>query len=442
MPVFDLADCKVSASESSAAAREVSTMPPTDAAVETLPTIPGYEILHLIGVGGMGRVYLARQRTLGRNVCVKFLTGPIGGPTPDARERFSREAKILAMAAHPHVLTILDFGASPEDGTPFLITEYIENGDLRKILRDGKPIPTPRRRAILSQIGQALVYLHKKGILHRDLKPENILTPTDSLVKVADFGLAVLQEDRGLLTQTNRGLGTLVYASPEQQAGREVDERSDQYSLAAIAYEMSTGKRPVGSFRPPSEIAPGGNDRLDAVLMKALAHEPEGRYPDLDAFLAELDQALTPTTGVRRPILAAGLAAIVLAMAARWSSTLIDPAVAPPPLASPDPAPAPPQPKPESPERHKLIELRAFEIWKAQGSPEGEAGQAVAGENWAKAVHEIDQAIKLRAFKIWQAQGSPQGEKGAKLAEPNERQAERELLQEALNAPPPPPPLP
>ncbi len=417
-------------------------MPPTDAASETPPTIPGYEVLRLIGMGGMGRVYLARQRTLGRNVCVKFLASPTGGPTAEARERFSREAKILAMAAHPHVLTILDFGASPEDGTPFLVTEYIENGDLRKLLRDGRPIPTPRRRAILIQIGQALVYLHNKGILHRDLKPENILTPTDSLVKVADFGLAVLQEDRGLLTQTNRGLGTLVYASPEQQAGRVVDERSDQYSLAAIAYEMTTGKRPVGSFKPPSEVSPGGNDRLDAVLMKALAHDPEGRYADLEVFLTELDQALTPASGVRRPILAAGLAAVVLATAARWASTLNAPAPAPPPIVAPKVDPPAPQPDPESPERHKLIALRALEIWKAQGAPEGEAGRAVADENWAKASREIHEAIQLRAFKIWQSQGSPQGEAGARVADPNQRRAEVELLQEALNAAPPAPPAP
>lgn len=418
-------------------------MPPADAGNQLPPKIPGYEIFRLIGEGGMGRVYLAHQEALERNVCIKLLSKATEAPTPAVRARFEREAKILAMAAHPHVLTILDFGAAADDGTPYIVTEYIENGDLRKLLRDGRPIPPARRRSILDQIGQALAYLHGKGILHRDLKPENILTPTDSLVKVADFGLAVLHDDVGRLTQSSRGLGTLVYASPEQQTGGPVDERSDQYSLAAIAYEMTTGKRPVGSFKPPSAIAAGADDRLDAVLMKALSHDRAARYADLNSFLKDLDEALAPAaTTARRPILAGCLVAVALAVAYLVGTR-------PEPTPSPPQAPLPLKSDPQTPPppkgaaaRQRLIEMRAGEIWKAQGSPRGEGGKAVALDNWLRAENQVDEAINQRAYRIWQSQGSPSGDEGKRVAEPNRFQAATELLQEALHTQTASPPRP
>ncbi|WP_165250019.1 serine/threonine-protein kinase [Paludisphaera soli] len=409
-------------------------MPRSDVNPETVPDVPGYEVVREIGRGGMGRVYLARQLNLGRAVCVKLLTAPDAEHASERRERFRREAKILAMVSHPHVLTVLDFGTLPETGEPFLVTEYIENGDLRKFLRSGRAVPAAKRRAILAQIGQALVHLHAKGILHRDLKPENILTPTDSLVKVADFGLAVLLSERGDLTRTNRGIGTLVYASPEQQNGGPVDARSDQYSLAAVAYEMATGKRPVGNFKPPSTVEPTLDKRLDGVLMKALSLDPESRYARLEDFLADLDRGLaTDSLPSSRPLIATGLVALTLLAAAALVYSVLPAREVPPQevLAAqgvPEDAPGP------SAEFRRLTSMRAHELWVAQGSPEGEEGDEVSTANWFKAEEQVRKEVEARAYEIWLSQGSPTGAEGAKVEGPNMRRAEAELLDAALKA--------
>lgn len=420
-------------------------MPRSDANAGPLPEVPGYEVLRQIGQGGMGRVYLARQTALGRDVCVKLLGSPTGADAAEGVERFRREAKLLAMVAHPHVLTILDFGTLPNSDTPYLVTEYIENGDLRRLLRGGKPLSISKQRAILSQVGQALLHLHSKGILHRDLKPENILAPTDSLVKVADFGLAVLQSERGQLTQTNRGIGSLIYASPEQQNGGLVDARSDQYSFAAMAYEMLTGKRPVGNFKPPSAVDPTLDRRLDGVLMKALSREPEGRYNVLDDFLKDLDESLAADSSLfARPRLATGLVvlAVLVVLAAMWHFRGTGSGQAPTPE-SPTSGPAQPgvdtqgastaSPRP-SPEFHRLTEIRAHEIWVSQGSPTGPEGEAVSMTNWLEAERQVREEVEQRAYELWKAQGSPTGAAGVAVRERNMRKAEAELLEKAQTA--------
>ena len=405
------------------------------------PTIPGYDVIRLVGEGGMGRVFLARQRALDRAVCLKVLSVGTGEPTSEARERFEREAKLLAMAAHPHVLTILHYGTTPDEGAPYLVTEYIENGDLRRLIRADRSMPIARIRSILSQVGQALEHLHRKGILHRDLKPENILTPTDSLVKVADFGLAVLRQDRGRLTQSHRGIGTMIYASPEQQNGGDVDERSDQYSLAAIAYEMLTGRRPVGTFKPPSQVDPTLDPRIDGVLMKGLSADREGRYSELRAFTSDLDRALAPpAAAVRAPVLLAGVAALAIGASGSWwlfrnadpprgLASLPAPAPAPAHPTPPPPEPEPPPPK-ISPEHHRLITFRAREIWVDQGAPMGAEGEARSVQNWLQAEQEIKKRVEERAYEIWVGQGSPKGEAGAAMAKINTQTAVVELLRE------------
>ena len=187
--------------------------------------VHGYEILQTLNEGGMGKIFLARQHALNRVVCVKVLSIPAGEDAEVCRSRFCREAELLASVSHPHVLSIFDFGATADLGLPFLVTEYIEAGDLRRRMSSGQAMPVNQVRSIVFQVGEALTHLHTKGILHRDLKPENILMPTESLVKVGDFGIAVIQESAGLLTQTHRGMGTVGYVSPEQQYGLKVDER-------------------------------------------------------------------------------------------------------------------------------------------------------------------------------------------------------------------------
>ena len=181
-----------------------------------MPTtlLQGYEILQELNEGGMGKIYLARQHALNRLVCVKVLSIPAGEDADLCRSRFCREAELLASVSHPHILSIFDFGVTADLGLPFLVTEYIEAGDLRHRMSSGQAMPESQVRSIVLQIGDALTLLHSKGILHRDLKPENILMPSDSLIKVGDFGIAVIQDKVGLLTQSVRGLGTVGYVSP------------------------------------------------------------------------------------------------------------------------------------------------------------------------------------------------------------------------------------
>lgn len=254
--------------------------------------VHGYEILQTLNEGGMGKIYLARQHALNRLVCVKVLSIPAGEDADLCRSRFCREAELLASVSHPHILSIFDFGATADLGLPFLVTEYIEAGDLRRLMDGGKPMPIAQVRSIVSQVGEALTHLHEKGILHRDLKPENILMPTDRLAKVGDFGIAVMQGKAGLLTQTVCGMGTVGYVSPEQQYGLNVDERTDVYSLAAVSYELLTGRRPLGSFPPPSQLNSQLSRQLDAVVLQGLAEEPKDRYRSIREFVTAFDRAM------------------------------------------------------------------------------------------------------------------------------------------------------
>ena len=164
-----------------------------------LPRSPGMSCKGSSGQGGMGKVYLAQQQALKRLVCVKVLSIPEGEKPDLCRAMFAREAELLASVSHPHILSVFDFGTTADSNLPFLATEYIEHGDLRRQMTKGHAMPIDRVRLILTQVGKALECLHGKGIIHRDLKPENILMPTDTECKVGDFGLAVMQDKAGLL---------------------------------------------------------------------------------------------------------------------------------------------------------------------------------------------------------------------------------------------------
>ena len=281
------------------------------------PTVPGYQLQRLLGQGGMGKVYLAQQQALKRLVCVKVLSIPEGENADLCRAMFAREAELLASVSHPHILSVFDFGTTADLNLPFLVTEYIEQGDLRRRMSKGHPMPTDRVRLILTQVGKALEFLHGKGIIHRDLKPENILMPTDMECKVGDFGLAVMQDKAGLLTRSVRGLGTPGYVSPEQQYGLKLDERTDQYSLAALTYELLTGRRPLGQFLPPSRHNHQLPRKLDLVILRGLTEEPRDRYLSVVAYLTAFEQAATSSTrkGFGSKLGMAGLLAVLLVIA-------------------------------------------------------------------------------------------------------------------------------
>ena len=239
---------------------------------------PQLEILTLLGQGGMGAVYKARQKQLDRLVALKILP-PEVGETKAFAERFTREARSLARLNHLHIVTVYDFGLT-EDGLYYFVMEYVDGTDLRQVIQAGKLEPA-EALAIVPQICDALQFAHKKGIVHRDIKPENILLDKEGNIKIADFGLARLLDrppSAYTLTAAGHRMGTPHYMAPEQiEHPHHVDHRADIYSLGVVFYEMLTGQLPIGHFVPPSQKVQV-DIRLDKVVLKSLAHEPERRY--------------------------------------------------------------------------------------------------------------------------------------------------------------------
>jgi tRNA A-37 threonylcarbamoyl transferase component Bud32 len=258
--------------------------PPSELATK----FAGLEILELLGQGGMGAVYKARQTKLDRLVAVKVLP-PEWGKEPAFAERFAREAKALARLGHPNIVAVHDFGES--DGLYYLVMEYVDGANLRNILQAGRLEPG-EALAIIPQICEALHYAHGEGIVHRDIKPENILLDSKGRVKIADFGLAkLLGRSRAsfTLTGTHQVMGTIDYMAPEQRnSPQEVDHRADIYSLGVVFYEMLTGELPLGRFAPPSQSA-GVDERLDRVVFKALEREPGQRYQRVSEVKTDLE---------------------------------------------------------------------------------------------------------------------------------------------------------
>ncbi len=258
---------------------------------------PQLEIESLIGCGGMGAVYKARQRELDRTVAVKILP-PQLGEDPAFAERFTREARAMARLNHPHIVSIYDFGqtssATGEDPSRlyYFVMEYVDGASLRQLLRAGEIQPS-EALTLTSQICDALQYAHDEGVVHRDVKPENVLVDKAGRVKIADFGLAKLVFDathEATLTGTAELLGTFRYMAPEliERTGR-VDHRADIYALGIVLYELLTGEVPMGRFYPPSEKVQS-DPRLDGIVLRALEREPNHRFQTAREVKAALDR--------------------------------------------------------------------------------------------------------------------------------------------------------
>jgi serine/threonine protein kinase/tetratricopeptide (TPR) repeat protein len=267
--------------------------------------IAEYEIVSLLGSGGMGQVYRARDGRLKRQVAMKILS-PDLTRNAQALRRFEHEAQAASALNHPNILTIFEFGES--NGIHFMVSELVEGQTLRQRLAAGT-IPVPEALDIAAQVAGALCVAHDAGIIHRDIKPENIIIRPDGLVKLLDFGIAKLAENHVLrpsgasdLTIAGMVMGTLKYMSPEQARGLPIDRRTDIYSLGAVLYEMLAGREPfqgattsdliaeiLKSDPPPLEgPAPDVYPELQAILAEAMCKDRSERYPTIADFSRDL----------------------------------------------------------------------------------------------------------------------------------------------------------
>ena len=265
-----------------------ATPPPT--VEELAPKFPQYELIELLGRGGMGAVYKARQRGLDRLVALKILPQR-ADEDPAFAERFTREARALAKLSHPNIVGIHEFGST--DGLFYLVMEFVDGANLRAAIR-AKTTQPRQALAIVSQVCDALQFAHEEGVVHRDIKPENILLDKRGRVKIADFGLAKLLGGNNVdvtLTQTHQAMGTPHYMAPEQwEKPQTVDHRADIYSLGVVFYELLTGELPLGAFAPPSRKIQV-DVRIDEVVLKTLAKEPELRYQTASEFKTDVTAA-------------------------------------------------------------------------------------------------------------------------------------------------------
>ena len=206
--------------------------------------IRDYRIIKRIGEGGMGEVFLASDENLGRNVAIKVLSIELNR-NKELIERFKQEARLQASLIHPNIVSLFSF--FEHEGTSVMVLEYAEGITLKELIKKTGPIPGPRALKIFKQILAGVEFAHKKGVIHRDIKPSNILVDGNDDVKIMDFGIAKVIGDRGL-TKTGTKLGTIYYMSPEQVMGeKDIDGRSDIFSLGITFFEMLTGQLPYST---------------------------------------------------------------------------------------------------------------------------------------------------------------------------------------------------
>ncbi|MCG8607880.1 protein kinase, partial [bacterium] len=266
-------------------------------------TISHFKVLEKLGAGGMGEVYLAEDAELDRKVALKFLPTQYTSD-PDAVERFKREAKAAASLNHPNIITVYEVGE--HEGQTFIAMEHVKGESLRERMK--KELQSTEAVELILQVCDGLSKAHHADIIHRDIKPENIMIDEDGRVRVLDFGLAKLR-NVSKLTQTATTLGTLNYMSPEQLQGMDVDASTDTWSVGVVLYEMLTGKLPFsGDYEasliysilhdePASIPTDDGLQRLDNLISKVLAKNPEERYSnisDLQADLHKIQKGVLP----------------------------------------------------------------------------------------------------------------------------------------------------
>jgi serine/threonine protein kinase len=249
----------------------------------------GYEIENVVGLGGIGILYRARQLRLDRPVALKLVESDLARD-PVVRERLRREARMVASLDHPNVVPLYEAGE--ENGTVYIVTRWVEGTELGTVIHDGGPMDPARAARTAAQLAAALELAHEKGLVHRDVKPSNVILTSEDHVYLTDFGLAKRAETAAGLTAADQMLGTVDYVAPEQIEGSEPDARSDMYSLGCVLFEMLVGEPPFADQKggmakmwaqvnaePPSvgerrsDVPPA----LEEVVRRAIAKAPDPR---------------------------------------------------------------------------------------------------------------------------------------------------------------------
>ncbi len=254
--------------------------------------LPNYEVLDLIGRGGMGVVYKARQLSLDRIVAIKLLPREIIRDDLDFKQRFKNEARTMAKLSHPGIVAVHDFGETG-DGQLFFVMEFVDGTDLAKMIATSVRLPPDHALAITAHVCDALAYAHANGVIHRDIKPSNILFNTQGQVKITDFGLAKWHDPSQItgLTKTGVTMGTQDFMAPEALTlGGDVDHRADLYAVGVMLYQMLTGEIPRGLFLMPGVKTKGEIDpRFDRLITRAMQVEREERYQQASEIRQDLD---------------------------------------------------------------------------------------------------------------------------------------------------------
>jgi cytochrome c556 len=296
-------------------------MPPTApesaggfAAIDLSGRIGKYQVVRLLGRGGMGAVYQAFDPHLERDVALKVMLPQIA-ENPEHKRRFEREARAVARLMHPNVVTVFDLGYHT-DGSPYIVMELMKGRDLLKVMREDPVLPLRRKLAIVLQVLAGLGHAHKVGIVHRDIKPANIFINEDGTAKIMDFGVARLGADSA--TAVGTLMGTVNYVSPEQARGQALDGRSDLFSVGCMLCELLTGRRPFDAesvaatlfkvvSEPPALQLPADpeHEALGPALQRALAKDPAQRYETAAAFASAVRRVLATLPAEACPPLAA-----------------------------------------------------------------------------------------------------------------------------------------
>ncbi len=301
-------------------------------------TLGDYEIMAELGRGGMATVFLAHDIALGRKVAIKVMSPQLFSGEGMA-ERFKREARTAAQLSHPHIIPI--YSVQESGDLLFFVMKFIEGRPLDSIIREVGALPIPMVRTILMQVGGALGYAHKRGVIHRDIKPANIMLDADGWAIVTDFGIAKVSETQGL-TVTGATVGTPSYMSPEQCAAQELSGATDQYSLGVVAYEMLSGKLPFTAEsvmavmyahfnqppRPVIQVRPDVPMDLASTVMRMLEKDPAQRFPSMEAATSAMGSvSLSPDDPVRTQMMTLAAAGENLKLLQRFSTPVSQPSM-------------------------------------------------------------------------------------------------------------------